>query len=377
MPELFRRWQEAYGDPPTFYLSTGAWDVAPALRPVPAAPRLPARPAAAHRLGARRTPAWFRSGREHKRRGAAPADGRAAAAHLGARRRRRAARPVPVRRGRGRAPRAGRGGRRSGGSARPSRSSPTASRCRCGRRPPTMRRWWRVGADGHELVLRLVDAGLLPPRALIADQPRTARATAATKASTSCGRRVEGAHPADLAGWPRPSRRTQNCSRTRSAAPRGRTREHRVGLHRSDDRRRPARPAPPRPAAAPSRWRAGRSAATGRPRTAPGAGRRRTASSRRAASGSCAGSAGPRPRRGRAPRRPRRPARRSWSRRRDTTSTPTSVVKARSGRSSVAAALAIRAPSRCTCMPRSCAAAATAAICSGGSRCRARWSGSR
>ena len=50
----------------------------------------------------------------------------------------------------------------------------------------------------------------------------------------------------------------------------------------------------------------------------------------------------------------------------DTTSTPTSVVNARSGTPSVAAALAIRAPSRWTTMPRSCACSVIAAISSDG-----------
>ena len=32
MAEMYQRWTDAYPDSPTFYLSTGAWDVAPALR---------------------------------------------------------------------------------------------------------------------------------------------------------------------------------------------------------------------------------------------------------------------------------------------------------------------------------------------------------
>ncbi|CPU60826.1 Uncharacterised protein [Mycobacteroides abscessus] len=48
----------------------------------------------------------------------------------------------------------------------------------------------------------------------------------------------------------------------------------------------------------------------------------------------------------------------------DSTSTPASVVRARSGTPSAAAAFARRDPSRCTRMPRACAASATARISS-------------
>ena len=85
MSEMFARWQAAHGDPPTFYLSTGAWNVAPALEQVPEAQRLPAGAAAAHGLGSdEHGPVPQRTAAQA--RGASPVDGRAAAADLGARR---------------------------------------------------------------------------------------------------------------------------------------------------------------------------------------------------------------------------------------------------------------------------------------------------
>jgi phosphatidate phosphatase APP1 len=66
MAELYQRWTGAYPDGPVFYLSTGAWDVAPALRRFlrhhgfPAGPLLLTdwRP---------RSQGWFSTGQTHKR----------------------------------------------------------------------------------------------------------------------------------------------------------------------------------------------------------------------------------------------------------------------------------------------------------------------
>ena len=51
MAVLYERLVTAHPDAPVFYLSTGAWNVAPDADPLPVAQPVPARPAAAHRLG--------------------------------------------------------------------------------------------------------------------------------------------------------------------------------------------------------------------------------------------------------------------------------------------------------------------------------------
>ncbi|MCV2394635.1 DUF2183 domain-containing protein [Actinotalea sp. M2MS4P-6] len=66
MPELFRRWQGAHHDPPVFYLSTGAWNTAPALRRFLQRNGYPPGPLLLTDWGPTNT-GWFRSGREHKR----------------------------------------------------------------------------------------------------------------------------------------------------------------------------------------------------------------------------------------------------------------------------------------------------------------------
>lgn len=66
MPELFDRWHRAHPDAPTFYLSTGAWNVAPALRRFLQRHGFPPGPLLLTDWGPTHT-GWFRSGRAHKR----------------------------------------------------------------------------------------------------------------------------------------------------------------------------------------------------------------------------------------------------------------------------------------------------------------------
>lgn len=66
MPELFARWGAAHPGAPTFYLSTGAWNVAPALRRFLQRHGFPPGPLLLTDWGPTHT-GWFRSGREHKR----------------------------------------------------------------------------------------------------------------------------------------------------------------------------------------------------------------------------------------------------------------------------------------------------------------------
>ncbi|NLF03597.1 MAG: DUF2183 domain-containing protein [Actinomycetales bacterium] len=65
MAQLYARWQRANPDAPTFYLSTGAWNVAPALRRFLERHRYPAGPFLLTDWGPTNT-GWFRSGPEHK-----------------------------------------------------------------------------------------------------------------------------------------------------------------------------------------------------------------------------------------------------------------------------------------------------------------------
>jgi len=67
MAALYRRWLAANPGAPTFYLSTGAWNVAPALRRFLERHGYPAGPLLLTDWGATNT-GWFRSGREHKMR---------------------------------------------------------------------------------------------------------------------------------------------------------------------------------------------------------------------------------------------------------------------------------------------------------------------
>ncbi|WP_308121729.1 App1 family protein [Actinotalea ferrariae] len=66
MAALYRRWNEANPGSPTFYLSTGAWNVAPALRRFLARHGYPAGPLLLTDWGPTNT-GWFRSGQQHKR----------------------------------------------------------------------------------------------------------------------------------------------------------------------------------------------------------------------------------------------------------------------------------------------------------------------
>jgi phosphatidate phosphatase APP1 len=66
MSEMFARWQDAHGDPPTFYLSTGAWNVAPALDRFLRRNGFPSGPMLLTDWGPTNTD-LFRSGRVHKR----------------------------------------------------------------------------------------------------------------------------------------------------------------------------------------------------------------------------------------------------------------------------------------------------------------------
>ena len=66
MVGLYRRWQAANPGAPTFYLSTGAWNVAPAVRRFLARHGYPQGPLLLTDWGPTNT-GWFRSGQEHKR----------------------------------------------------------------------------------------------------------------------------------------------------------------------------------------------------------------------------------------------------------------------------------------------------------------------
>lgn len=66
MPVLYERLSSAYDDPPVFYLSTGAWNVAPALTRFLSRNLYPAGPLLLTDWGPTKD-RWFRSGREHKR----------------------------------------------------------------------------------------------------------------------------------------------------------------------------------------------------------------------------------------------------------------------------------------------------------------------
>ncbi len=66
MAALYRRWGAANPGAPTFYLSTGAWNVAPALRRFLARHGYPAGPLLLTDWGPTNT-GWFRSGQQHKR----------------------------------------------------------------------------------------------------------------------------------------------------------------------------------------------------------------------------------------------------------------------------------------------------------------------
>ena len=66
MADLYRRWLDANPGAPTFYLSTGAWNVAPALRRFLSSHGFPAGPLLLTDWGPTSS-GWFRSGRQHKR----------------------------------------------------------------------------------------------------------------------------------------------------------------------------------------------------------------------------------------------------------------------------------------------------------------------
>ena len=65
MADLYRRWHAANPGSPTFYLSTGAWNVAPALRRFLRRAGYPAGPLLLTDWGPTNT-GWFRSGQQHK-----------------------------------------------------------------------------------------------------------------------------------------------------------------------------------------------------------------------------------------------------------------------------------------------------------------------
>ncbi|MDO8107730.1 DUF2183 domain-containing protein [Isoptericola sp. b441] len=161
MPELFRRWQAAHGDPPVFYLSTGAWNVAPALRRFLHRRGFPPGPLLLTDWGPTNT-GWFRSGAEHKRRtlhrlmtelpqltwALVGDDGQhdpqlyaeAVADHPGR------VEVVAIR-------------RLSPAEQLLSHGIPLPLHAALADDAPAV----AVGSDGHELLLRLVDEGLLPP----------------------------------------------------------------------------------------------------------------------------------------------------------------------------------------------------------------------
>ena len=66
MVGLYRRWQAKHPGAPTFYLSTGAWNVAPAVRRFLRRHGYPQGPLLLTEWGPTNT-GWFRSGQEHKR----------------------------------------------------------------------------------------------------------------------------------------------------------------------------------------------------------------------------------------------------------------------------------------------------------------------
>jgi phosphatidate phosphatase APP1 len=66
MAELYRRWGAANPGAPTFYLSTGAWNAAPALRRFLKRSGYPSGPLLLTDWGPTNT-GWFRSGQQHKR----------------------------------------------------------------------------------------------------------------------------------------------------------------------------------------------------------------------------------------------------------------------------------------------------------------------
>lgn len=66
MAELYRRWGAANPGAPTFYLSTGAWNAAPALRRFLKRNGYPSGPLLLTDWGPTNT-GWFRSGQQHKR----------------------------------------------------------------------------------------------------------------------------------------------------------------------------------------------------------------------------------------------------------------------------------------------------------------------
>ncbi|HEY3437022.1 MAG TPA: phosphatase domain-containing protein [Actinotalea sp.] len=65
MAPLYQRWQAENPGAPTFYLSTGAWNIAPALRRFLGSHGFPAGPLLLTDWGPTNT-GWFRSGRQHK-----------------------------------------------------------------------------------------------------------------------------------------------------------------------------------------------------------------------------------------------------------------------------------------------------------------------
>lgn len=66
MADLYRRWRGAHPEAPTFYLSTGAWNVAPAIRRFLERHGYPRGPLLLTDWGPTNT-GWFRSGQDHKR----------------------------------------------------------------------------------------------------------------------------------------------------------------------------------------------------------------------------------------------------------------------------------------------------------------------